>query len=70
MAPDPTFAFVGGPCCLLLDFVFDFWIIITLDTLLTLLFRIGYPVFYVPNEIIVSSRSTVKTKIILNDMLL
>jgi hypothetical protein len=33
MAPDPTFAFVGGPCCLTLDFVFAFWFMITFHTL-------------------------------------
>jgi hypothetical protein len=32
MAPDTTFAFVGGPCCLTLDFVFALWIMITFDT--------------------------------------
>jgi hypothetical protein len=37
-APDPTFAFVGGPCCLTLDFVFALWIMITFYTLLTSLF--------------------------------
>jgi hypothetical protein len=49
MAPDPTFAFVGGPCFLTLDFVialfflfllFFIIIIITFYTLLTLLFCI------------------------------
>jgi hypothetical protein len=25
-APDPTFAFVGGPCCPTLNFVIAFWI--------------------------------------------
>ena len=37
MAPDLTFAFVGGPCCLTLDFVylfFFFWIMITFNTML------------------------------------
>jgi hypothetical protein len=24
MAPNPTLAFVGGPCCLTLDFVYDY----------------------------------------------
>jgi hypothetical protein len=33
--PDPTFAFVGGPCCPTLDFVIAFWIMITFYTLLT-----------------------------------
>jgi hypothetical protein len=28
MAPDPTFAFVGGPWCPTLDFVIAFWIMI------------------------------------------
>ena len=28
MAPGPTFAFVGGPCCPTLDFVIAFWIMI------------------------------------------
>jgi hypothetical protein len=28
MAPDPTFGFVGGPCCLTLRFVSAFWIMI------------------------------------------
>jgi hypothetical protein len=37
-APDPTFAFVGGPCCLTLDFVNAFWITIAFYTLLTSLF--------------------------------
>jgi hypothetical protein len=27
-APDPTFSFVGGPCCPTLDFVIAFWITI------------------------------------------
>jgi hypothetical protein len=27
--PDPTFAFVGGPCCPTLDFVIVVWIMIT-----------------------------------------
>jgi hypothetical protein len=39
-APDPTFAFVGGPCCPTLDFVIAFWIMITFYTLLTSLFCI------------------------------
>jgi hypothetical protein len=39
-APDPAFAFVEGPCCLTLDFVIAFWIIITFYTLLTSLFCI------------------------------
>jgi hypothetical protein len=34
-AADPTFAFVGGPCCLTLDFVIAFWIMVTFYTLLT-----------------------------------
>jgi hypothetical protein len=29
-APDPTFAFAGGPCCPTLDFVIAFWITIAL----------------------------------------
>jgi hypothetical protein len=41
-APDPTFAFVGGPYCPTLDFIFTFWIMVTLSTL-TLLFCIVYP---------------------------
>jgi hypothetical protein len=40
MATDPTFAFVGDPRCLILDIVFAFWIMITFDILLTLLFYI------------------------------
>ena len=32
-APDPTFAFVRGPCCPTFHFVFAFWIMITFDTL-------------------------------------
>jgi hypothetical protein len=28
MAPDPNFAFVGGPCCPIFDFVIAFWIMI------------------------------------------
>jgi hypothetical protein len=40
MAPDPNFAFVGGLCCLTLDFVFAIWILITFYTLLTSLFCI------------------------------
>jgi hypothetical protein len=40
LAPDSTFAFVGGPCCLTLDFVFALWFMITFYTLLTLLFCI------------------------------
>jgi hypothetical protein len=39
-APDPTFVFVGGPCCHTLDFVIAFWIMITFYTLLTSLFCI------------------------------
>jgi hypothetical protein len=39
-APDPTFAFVGGPCCPTLYFVIAFWITIALYTLLTLIFCI------------------------------
>jgi hypothetical protein len=35
MALDPTFAFVEGPCCPTLNFVFSFWIMITFDMLLT-----------------------------------
>jgi hypothetical protein len=31
MTPDPTFAFVGGLCCLTLDFVFAVWIMITVS---------------------------------------
>ena len=34
MAPDPTFAFVGGPCCPTLDFVCVFWTMITFNILL------------------------------------
>jgi hypothetical protein len=37
-APDPTFAFVRGPCCPTLDFVIAFWTIISFYTLLTSLF--------------------------------
>jgi hypothetical protein len=37
-APDPTFAFVGVPCCPALDFVFAFWIMITFYTMLMSLF--------------------------------
>jgi hypothetical protein len=40
MAPDPTFVFAGDPCSLTLDFVFAFWIMITLNILLTLQFCI------------------------------
>jgi hypothetical protein len=40
MAPDPTFAFFGVPCCPTLDFVFIFWIMIRFSTLLTSLFCI------------------------------
>jgi hypothetical protein len=40
VAPDPTFAFVGGPCCSILDFVIAFWIMITFCSLLTALFCI------------------------------
>jgi hypothetical protein len=40
MAPDPTFAFVGGPCCLTHDFVFAIWIMIMFYTLWTSLFCI------------------------------
>jgi hypothetical protein len=39
-APDPTFAFVGGPYCPALDFVIASWIRIAFYTLLTLLFCI------------------------------
>jgi hypothetical protein len=41
-APDPTFAFVGGPCCPTLDFVIAFRIMIAFYTLLTSLFCISY----------------------------
>jgi hypothetical protein len=37
-APDPTFTFVGGPCCPTLDVVIAFWIMIAFYTLLTSLF--------------------------------
>jgi hypothetical protein len=37
-APDPTFTFVGGPCCPTLDFVIAFWFTIAFYTLLTSLF--------------------------------
>jgi hypothetical protein len=39
--PDPTFAFVGGPCFPTLEFVIVFWIMITFYTLLTSLFCIS-----------------------------
>jgi hypothetical protein len=39
-APDPTFAFVGGPCCLTLDFVIAFWTMVTFYKLSTSLFCI------------------------------
>jgi hypothetical protein len=39
---DPTFAFVGGPCCPTLDFVIAFWTMVTFYTLLTLLFCISF----------------------------
>jgi hypothetical protein len=39
-APDPTFTFVGDPCCSTLNFVITFWIMITFYTLLTSLFCI------------------------------
>ena len=36
MAPDPAFAFVGGPCCPTLDFVYMFFgTMITFNTLFT-----------------------------------
>jgi hypothetical protein len=38
MALDPTFAFVGGPCCFKLNFLFALWIMITFYTLLTPIF--------------------------------
>jgi hypothetical protein len=38
LAPDPSFAFVVGSCCLTLDFVFALWIMLTFDILLTSLF--------------------------------
>jgi hypothetical protein len=38
--PDPTFAFVGGPCCPTLDFVIAFWTMVSFYTLLTSLFCI------------------------------
>jgi hypothetical protein len=34
IAPEPTFAFIGGPCCFTLDFVFALWIMIMFDTLI------------------------------------
>jgi hypothetical protein len=40
MAPDPSFAFVRGPSCPTLHFVFAFWIMVMFDTLLTSLFCI------------------------------
>jgi hypothetical protein len=40
LASDPTFSFVEGPCYNTLDFVFAFWIVIMLCTLLTSLFCI------------------------------
>jgi hypothetical protein len=39
-APDPTFTFVGGPCCPTLDFIIAFRIMITFYILLTSLFCI------------------------------
>jgi hypothetical protein len=39
-APDPTFAFVGGPYCPTLDFVIAFWTMVTFYTLLTSLYCI------------------------------
>jgi hypothetical protein len=39
-APDPIFAFVGGPWCPTFDFVIALWIMIAFYTLLTLLFCI------------------------------
>jgi hypothetical protein len=38
MAPDPTLAFVVGPCCLTLEYIFALWIMITFYMLLTSLF--------------------------------
>jgi hypothetical protein len=35
MTYDPTFAFLGSPCCSALDFVFALWITITFYTVLT-----------------------------------
>jgi hypothetical protein len=35
MAPDPTFEFVEGPCCLTFDFVFALWILITVSHIVT-----------------------------------
>jgi hypothetical protein len=35
-APNPTVAFVGGPCCPTLDFVVAFWIMIAFYTLTSL----------------------------------
>jgi hypothetical protein len=43
--PDPTFAFVGGPCCPTLDFAIAFWIMTAFYTLLTSLFCIKKPLF-------------------------
>jgi hypothetical protein len=40
--PDPTFAFVGGPCYPTLHFVIAFWIMIAFSTLLTSLFCIAH----------------------------
>jgi hypothetical protein len=40
LAPDPTFAFVGGPCNHSLDFAFSFCIMITFNILLTSLFYV------------------------------
>jgi hypothetical protein len=36
VAPDPTLAFAGGPCCPTLHFVIAFWIMITFCTFLYL----------------------------------
>jgi hypothetical protein len=38
MAPDSTFAFVGGPYCPSLNFVIPYWTVITFHTLLSTLF--------------------------------
>jgi hypothetical protein len=52
-APDPTFAFSGGPCCTTLDIVIAFWIMIMFYTLVTSLFCRGITMYMNSNKVIV-----------------
>jgi hypothetical protein len=47
MAPDPTFAFVGGLWCPTLDFVIGFWIMIYVSHIVNfvILYSVAYFIF-------------------------